>query len=113
MKPIVAFVQRTSGRLTIKINSNRSPEKDALYVLSVLREKLGSDYPVVAIVDGSSKISDLYQVDGIAGKAGFDRVRTFISHPDNGKMFEVKFGPAIPFSMRGPFDPAPSPLSKQ
>ena len=103
-KPIVALVQRTRGRLMIKINPDPSPGKDALYVFNALRAKFGSEYPVVAIVDDSAGINDLYQVSGIATKAGFGRVRTFISHRDNGRMFEVKFGPALAFSTAGPFD---------
>jgi len=102
-KPIVALVQRTKGHLTIKIEPDPTRGKDALYVFNNLREKYGADYPIVAIVDDSSTLSDLYQVSGIAGKAGFERVRTFISHRDNGMMFEVNFGPALPFSTTGPF----------
>jgi hypothetical protein len=111
-KPIVALVQRTKGRLTIKIEPDPTRGKDALYVFNRLREKYGADYPIVAIVDDSSTISDLYQVSGIAGKAGFERVRTFISHRDNGMMFEVNLGPSLPFSPTGPFDKAAQP-SKQ
>jgi len=102
-KPIVALVQRTRGHLIIKVEPDPTPGKDALYVLSKLKEQFGADYPIVAIVDDSARIDDLYQVSGIAGKAGFERVRTFISHRDNGKMFEVNFGPALPFSPTGPF----------
>jgi hypothetical protein len=28
----------------------------------------------------------------------------FVYNRDNGMMFEVKFGPTLPFSMSGPFD---------
>jgi hypothetical protein len=103
VKPIVALVERTRGHLTIKIKPDPTSGKDALYAFSKLKEQFGADYPIVAIVDDSARIDDLYQVSGIAGKAGFERVRTFISHRDNGKMFEVNFGPAFPFSTTGPF----------
>lgn len=108
-KPIVALVSRPEGRLIIKIEPDPTPGKDALYVFNTLHEKLGSGYPVIAIVDDSSRVSDLYQVSGIASKAGFERVRTFISHRDNGMMFEVKFGPALPYSTSGPFDQKTNP----
>jgi hypothetical protein len=81
------------------------PGKDSLQVFNALRDKFGSDYPVIAIVEDGAKISDLYEVSGTASKAGFDHVRTFISRYD--AMFEVKFGPPIPFSTTGPFDPKP------
>jgi hypothetical protein len=48
-------------------------------------------------------------ISGIAGKAGFDNIRTFISNKNNGMMFEVKFGPAIPSSVEGPFEPKSNP----
>jgi hypothetical protein len=104
-KPIVAIVHRTKGSLSITVHPDPLPGKDPLRVFNALHDKLGSDYPIVAVVDDGAKISDLYVVSGTAGKAGFENVRTFISHYDNGKMFEVKFGPGIPFSMDGPFDP--------
>ncbi|HEV3255168.1 MAG TPA: hypothetical protein VG033_12225 [Candidatus Acidoferrales bacterium] len=107
-KPIVVLVRRTKGQLSFKFHPDPAPGKDALFELNKLQDKLGPKYPVVAIVEDSAKISDLYQVSGIAGKAGFDNIHTFISNPDNGMMFEVKFGRAIPFSMKGPFDPEPA-----
>jgi hypothetical protein len=76
------------------------PGKDPLRVFNALHDKFGSDYSIVAVVDDSAKISDLYEVSGTAGKAGFENIRTFISHYDNGKMFEVRFGTALPFSVK-------------
>ena len=108
MKPIVALVQRTKGQLTFKVHPDPAPGKDPLFAFNVLQQKLGPHYPVVAIVEDNAKVSDLYQVSGIAGKAGFDNIRTFISNQNNGMMFEVKFGPAIPSSVKGPFDPESS-----
>jgi hypothetical protein len=103
-KPIVAIVHRAKGSLSITVHPDTVPAKDPLRVFNALHDKFGSDYPIVAVVDDSAKISDLYEVSGTAGKAGFENVRTFISHFDNGKMFEVKFGLGMPFSINGPFD---------
>jgi lysophospholipase L1-like esterase len=89
-KPIVAVVHRIKSNLNIEIHLNPLPGKDSLRVFNALQDELGSNHPVVAIVDDHARISDLCEV---AGKVGFDNVRTFISHYDNGKMFEVKFGP--------------------
>lgn len=106
--PIVVFVRRTHGHLDIKIAPDPLPGKDPLWVLSALCEKYGPSYPVVAIVDDGAEISDLNQVSGIAAKAGFDKTRTFIAHSDSGIMSELNFGPALPFSMKGPFDREPN-----
>jgi hypothetical protein len=111
-KSIVALVQRTHGQLTFKVEPDLAPGKDPLFAFNKLHDSLGSDYPVVAIVEDSAKISDLYRVSGIAAKAGFDNIRTFISHTDNGVMFEVKFGTAVPFSVTGPFDADFPPLKQ-
>jgi hypothetical protein len=108
-KPIVAVVQRANGKLTYKIHPDPAPGKDALFAFNTLREKLGPNYPVVAIVEDNARVSDLYDISGIAGKAGFDNIRTFISNKNNGMMFEVKFGPAIPSSVEGPFEPRSNP----
>ena len=109
-KPIVALVQRTRGQLTFKIHPDPAPGKDPLFAFNMLLDKLGPHYPVVAIVQDCAKVSDLYQVSGIAAEAGFDSVRTFISNQSNGMMFEVKFGSAVPFSVKGRFDSeSPSP----
>jgi hypothetical protein len=102
-KPIVVVVHRIKGNLEMEIHPNPLPGKDLLRVLNALHDELGSSHPVVAIVDDHAKISDLDEVAGTAGKAGFDSVHTFISHTDNGKMFEVKFGKGVPFSIDGPF----------
>ena len=103
-KPIVAIVQRTKGKLSIIVHPDPLPGKDPLRIFNALHDKFGSGYPVVAVVDDGAKISDLYAVSGTAGKAGFENIRTFISHYDNGKMFEVRFGTALPFSVNGPFE---------
>jgi hypothetical protein len=104
-KPIVVLVQRTKGQLTFKVHPDPAPGKDLLFAFNMLQDKLGPHYPVVAIVEDNARVSDLYPVNGTAAKAGFDNVRTFISNTGNGMMFEVNFGHAIPFSVKGPFDP--------
>ncbi len=61
-------------------------------------EQRGRDYPVVALVDDTAKINDIEQVPGIAAKAGFTDVRTFIVKNKIGMMAEIKFFPAVPIS---------------
>jgi hypothetical protein len=108
-KPIVAVVERANGKLKYKIYPEPAPGKDALFVFNTLRQQLGPNYPVVAIVEDNARVSDLDDISGIAGKAGFDNIRTFISNKNSGMMFEVKFGPAIPSSVEGPFEAKSNP----
>jgi hypothetical protein len=103
-RPIVAVVKRTNGHLSIAIRPNMEPGSDPLRVLDALRRKYGAECRVIAVVDDNARITDLYQVSGIANKAGLENIRTFIHNRNNGRMFEVTFGPAIPFSPDGPFD---------
>ncbi len=106
--PVVALVQKSHGRLVISINPDPAPGTDPLTILNHRRKKLGSNHPVVAIVDDDAKISDLWQVAGTAGKAGFEKTRTFVHTRNNGAMFEVAFGPNIRFSKTGRFEPKTS-----
>lgn len=103
--PIVARVQRSNGRTVVSITPDPAPGKDALFQLNLLRQKLGPSHPVVAVVEDDVNVLWLWQVSGIASKAGFDKTRTFIHNRNNGMMFEVTFGPPQAFSMTGPFNP--------
>jgi hypothetical protein len=103
-KPIVALARRSGRYVTINIFPNPTAGQDPLRIFNALREQFGPDYPIVAIVDYNGKISDLFEISGTAGKAGLNNIRTFISYPDSGKMAEVKFGLALPFSKDGPFN---------
>jgi hypothetical protein len=100
--PIIVQVHREQGQLVFKLEPDPNPGKDILWGLSALVEKRGQNYPVVALVDDSAKISDIDQVPGIAAKAGFGSVRTFIVRHGTGKMVEIKFCSALPLSTNPP-----------
>jgi len=105
-KPIVVEVHRTRGQLAFKLEPDPAPGKDVLAGLSMLAGQLGLDYPVLALVDDNAKIRDLDQVSGIAAKAGFHNIRTFIVRHSTGKMVEVKFCAALPVSTSPPVESA-------
>jgi biopolymer transport protein ExbD len=105
-KPIVVEVHRTRDQLAFKLEPDPAPGKDVLAGLSMLAGQRGAGYPVLALVDDNAKIRDLDQVAGIAAKAGFHNIRTFIVRHGAGKMVEVKFCAALPISAAPPAESA-------
>lgn len=105
-KPIIVRVHRQQGQLVFKLEPDPTPGKDILWGLSALVKQHGQNYPVLALVDDSAKISDIDQVPGIAAKAGFGNVRTFIVRHATGKMVEIKVCSAFPISTNPPRDSA-------
>jgi biopolymer transport protein ExbD len=96
-KPIVVMVQISQGHLSYKVNSKTA--QDLLRTLGQLLEVRGQDYPVVVLLDWDSPVSQIFDVPGIASKAGFKNVRTFVfdSH-DEKYMSEIQVGAGVPFS---------------
>jgi len=105
-KPIVVEVHRPRGQLAFKLEPDPAPGKDVLAGLSMLAGQRGPDYPVLGLVDDNAKISDLDQVAGVAAKAGFHNIRTFIVRHGIRKMVEVKFCAVLPVSTSPPAESA-------
>jgi hypothetical protein len=103
--PIVVWVLRTQGQLTIKVESRTVEGEGVLNALGKLLLERGREYPVVGLVDYQARLSDVDLVDAFAGKVGFQKIRTFVVNPEAGKMAEIKFCPAIPISENPPSDP--------
>jgi biopolymer transport protein ExbD len=97
LKPIVVMVQLSQGHLNYKVNSRTT--QDLLRTLGQSLEERGQDYPVVVLLDWDSPVSQIFDVPGIASKAGFKSVRTFVfdSH-DEKYMSEIQVGAGVPFS---------------
>lgn len=100
--PIIVEVRRTHGQLVLTLKPNPVPGKDILWGLTALVKERGTDYPVVHLLDDNARISDIDQVPGIAAKAGFNNIRTYIVRRDLGRMVEVKFCEALPLSATPP-----------
>jgi hypothetical protein len=61
-------------------------------------EKTGREHPLVALVDENARLSDLDLVRLVAGKIGFQNIRTFVVVRDTGKMAEIRYCAAVPIS---------------
>jgi hypothetical protein len=92
--------------LVFTLEPDPTPGKDILWGLGALVEQRGRNYPVIALVDESAQIDDLDQVPGIAAKAGFASVRTFVVRRTTGKMMEMRFCSVLPISANPPEESA-------
>ncbi len=102
-KRIVIVAEMVGGRIVYTVDS-KPALPDILRVLSVLREERGKDWPVVALVDDRAPIKEMGNIDGVAGKAGFPKVKFFVFDKEDGLMGAVDFGSDMPFSTNPPVD---------
>jgi len=97
----VAHIDRTSSGAAIKVGSKRvglSATNNLLYVLNQVHDKGGSSTPLVVLVDAHVSFADVWNFDGVAGKAQLSNVRYFVFNPESKFMTELKWGPTQPFS---------------
>lgn len=71
---------------------------DILHTLSQVKSERGSNAPVVVLVDPRLSIIDIRNFEGVAGKAQLNNIRYFIFNRESGYMWELKWGPTVPFS---------------
>jgi hypothetical protein len=102
-KPIVIVAEIVNHRIVYTVDS-KPALPDILRALSILREERGKDCPVVAMVDDRAPIKEMENIDGIAGKAGFPKVKFFVFDKEDGLMASVEFGSDMPFSTNSPVD---------
>lgn len=105
--PIVATVHRDQRKLKITVEPNGAPDGDLLRAFGLLLEQRGRDYPVVVLVDDDSKLSDIYQVSMLAGKAGLLNIHVFLVNRKTGFMSEIKVGGSLPLSDSPSLDSEP------
>src|SRR5947208_8111243 len=86
--PIIVKFHQVQGKWALTVIPDPTPEKGNLWALSTLINQRGAEYPVVALVDDNAKISDLNAAWGVAAKAGFTNIRTFIVRREAGVMVE-------------------------
>src|SRR3954468_16986074 len=89
----VVSVERVSGRAVYKVDSQRVG--DLLSAFNGIASRQGNDHPVVVLIDPAFPISELWNVDGVAGKAQLTNLRFFVAFRDTEMMSEIKRLPAI------------------
>jgi biopolymer transport protein ExbD len=105
--PIVIRVDKTRRGVTYEVNSKptgSTASTDILHLLAELQRQHGSNTPVLVLLDPRVPIEQIWNVNGIAGKAQLDNIHFFVLDPDTEKMLEIKWESAVPFST----NPAPN-----
>ncbi len=90
-EPIMVTLERVSGRLAHKLQPDPAPGTDVLRGLQILFGQLGPDFPVIGVIDASIKVVDIAAVSGLAGKAQFNNVYTFLLDRNSKQMIQVCF----------------------
>jgi len=106
-KPIVIVAEKAGGRTLYKVDSKPTgsmPTNDLLHALNQVAARNGVNQPVVVLVDSRLPSSEIWNLDGVAGKAQLTNLRFFIFFHDAEMMSEIKRMPAVPFSTSPPIN---------
>jgi biopolymer transport protein ExbD len=93
---VEVMVQKVQCRVTYKVESK--PVGDLLRAFGQLVEQRGEDYPVIVLIDWNAPVSQLFEVERTASKAGFKSIRSFVSDSDKTYMSEIKISKGIPYT---------------
>ena len=106
-KPTVVQADKTARGIVYKVDSKLTgskPTDDLLHALNQVADRNGVNHPVFVFVDPRLSIDEIWNVNGVAGKAQLTNVRFFIFFSENQKMTEIKWTPFVPFSTNSPAD---------
>jgi hypothetical protein len=100
-QPTVVQVHKAARGITYEVNSRLTgskPTDDLLHALNQVADQNGVNHPVFVFVDPHVPIDEIWNVNGVAGKAQLTNVRFFIFFRENQRMTEIKWTPFAPFS---------------
>jgi hypothetical protein len=106
-KPTIILVERVGGRTTYKFDSKpvgHLATDDILYALNQVAHRNGMDHPVYVYLDPRVPIEEIWNLNGIAGKAQLNNLRYFVFFRENQMMTEMKWTPFSPFTTSPPAD---------
>ena len=92
-KPTVVTLERVSGHVVYKVDSRRVG--DLLSAFDGVASREGASHLVTVLIDSSFPISEIWNVDGVAGKAQLTNVRFFVVFRETDLMSEIRRMPAI------------------
>jgi hypothetical protein len=101
----VVQVDKTPRGVAYKVDSKptgSTPTTDLLYALNRVHAERGASAPVVVLIDPRVPINEIWNLDGVAGKAQLTNLRFFIFFRETEMMSEIKPMPAVPFSTNPP-----------
>lgn len=104
-KPTIIMVEKAGGHTTYKVDSKRvghASMDNMLYVLNEVAHRNGKDHPVLIYLDPRLPIEEIWNLNGVAGKAQLDNLRYFIFFRQNQMITEMKWTPFSPFTTSPP-----------
>lgn len=102
-EPVVLLAEVQNHRITYKVDGKEALP-DLLRVLNIVGDQRGRDTRVIVLVDSRAPITEIGNIDGTLGKAGFEKTRFFIFNKEAQVMSTVEFGRTVPFSARPSWD---------
>jgi hypothetical protein len=102
-EPLIVLAEVQNHKVTYKVDG-REAVPDLLRVLNTVGDQRGRDIKVIVLVDARAPITEIGNVDGTLGKAGFEKARFYVFNKEANVMSTVEFGRTVPFSMRPPWD---------
>jgi hypothetical protein len=99
-KQITVLAEKVGTRVSYKVNSRHVD--DLLLALAKVADRNGANQPVTVLVDSRLPSAEIWNVDGVAGKAQLTNLRFFVFFSDTEKMSEIKRMPAVSFSTSPP-----------
>jgi len=100
LKSMTVVVEKVGGHVIYKVDSQKVD--DLLRALNQVADRSGANQQVNVVVDSRLPSAEIWNVDGVAGKAQLTNLRFFVFFHETEMMSEIKRMPAVPFSMSLP-----------
>jgi hypothetical protein len=89
LSPIIVTLRNPKGHLSYEIDPDPAPGIDVLRGLQLLCKQRGGDYPVIGLIEDNVHVADMGAVSGVAGKAQFSEIHTFLVNRETQMMTEI------------------------
>lgn len=99
-KPTTILAEKIGGHVSYKVDSQ--PVGDLLLALNKVATRNGTNQPVTVLIDSRLPSAEIWNVDGVAGKAKLTNLRFFVFFRETEMMSEIKRMPAVPHSTSAP-----------
>lgn len=92
--PVIVRVEKSGGHVIRTVGSKRvgsGTTNNLLYLLDDVARRQGENQPVFFYIDSRVPISEIWDLNGVAGKAQLSNLRFFILFADNSEVTEIKW----------------------
>jgi hypothetical protein len=95
-RPTTIVVEKVGGHVIYRVGTVEV--KDLLRALNQVADRSGSNQPVNVIVDSRLPCAEIWNIDGVAGKARLTNLRFFVFFHETQMMTEIKRMSSVPYS---------------